>query len=32
MERMLVNEKKKKYLITKHYKIDQKIKNKIKIL
>ena len=32
MERMLVNEKKKKSLVTKHYKIDQQIKNKSKIL
>ena len=32
MERMLVNEKKKKSLATKHYKIDQQIKNKSKIL
>ena len=32
MERMLVNEKKKKSLATKHYKIDQQIKKKSKIL
>ena len=32
MERMLVNEKKKKSLVTKHHKIDQQIKNKSKIL
>ena len=32
MERMIVNEKKKKSLVTKHYKIDQQIKNKSKIL
>ena len=32
MKRMLVNEKKKKSLVTKHHKIDQQIKNKSKIL
>ena len=32
MERMLVNEKKKKSLSVKHHKIDQQIKKKSKIL
>ena len=32
MERLLANEKKKKSLATEHYKIDQQIKNKTKIL
>jgi len=32
MERMLVNEKKKKSLVTKHHKIDQQIKSKSKSL
>ena len=32
MERMFLKEKKKKSLVTKHYKIDQQIKNKSKIL
>ena len=29
MERVLDNEKKKKSLVTKHYKIDQQIKKKV---
>ena len=32
MERLLVNEKKKKSLVTKHHKIDQQIKKKSKVL
>ena len=32
MERIFLKEKKKKSLVTKHYKIDQQIKNNSKIL